>query len=118
MTESKIQQEIFNYYNNNYCLKHHNHRGLIFAVPNGGTRNKIEAITLKSTGTLKGVSDLIVTLPNGKLVYIEIKTETGKQSPEQIDFQKRVEDLGYDYYLIRNLYKFKEMLKNNKIVVY
>ena len=70
VSESKIQQQIIEYFNNNYCLKHHNPRAVIFSIPNGGTRNKLEAITLKATGLLAGVSDLIVILPNGKLIFL------------------------------------------------
>lgn len=110
MTESKLQQEIFNYYQNNYCLKTHNPRGVIFSVPNGGTRNKLEALTLKATGLLPGVSDLIVILPNGKILFIEIKTETGIQSPAQKDFQHRITTLNYEYHLVRSLEEFQRVI--------
>lgn len=110
MTESKLQQQIFEWYNNNYCLKHHSPRGLIFSIPNGGTRNKLEAITMKATGLLAGASDLIIILPNGKLTFLELKTETGKQSDKQIEFEKRVTDLGYEYKLIRNLQEFQSWI--------
>ena len=33
---------------------------VIFAIPNGGSRNPIEAAKLKATGTLAGVADLFV----------------------------------------------------------
>ena len=112
MTESKIQQQIVEYFNNTYCLKHHNPRGLIFSIPNGGTRKKLEAITLKATGLLAGVSDLIVILPNGKLIFVEIKTDTGKMSEKQIEFKQRVEELGYEYWLIRNIEEFKLCLQS------
>jgi hypothetical protein len=108
MSESKLQQEIFNWYQNNYCLKFHDPRGMIFSIPNGGTRNKLEAITMKATGLLAGASDLIVILPNGKLSFIELKTDTGKQSEKQIDFENRVNDLGFEYKIIRSLEEFKE----------
>jgi hypothetical protein len=111
MTESKLQQEIFNFYHNNFCLKFHNPRGMIFSIPNGGTRNKLEAITMKATGLLAGASDLIIITPNGKLMFIELKTDTGKQSEKQIDFQNRVNALGFEYYLIKSLDEFKNMLK-------
>ena len=112
MTESKIQQQIVEYFNNTYCLKNHNPRGLIFSIPNGGTRNKLEAITLKATGLLAGVSDLIVILPNKKLIFVEIKTDIGKMSDKQIDFKKRVEALGFEYLLIKSLYEFKLCLQS------
>jgi hypothetical protein len=107
MNESKLQQEIFNWYQNNYCLKFHEPRGMIFSIPNGGTRNKLEAITMKATGLLAGASDLIVITPNGKLIFVELKTDTGKQSDKQIDFENRVKKLGFEYHLIRTIDEFK-----------
>ena|SRR6187431_2858061 len=110
MTESKLQQDIYNFFHNTYCLKHHNPRCMIFAVPNGGTRNAMEAITLKATGLLAGVSDLIVIIPN-KILFVELKTEIGIQSEVQKDFQSRIELLGYEYHLIRSLTAFQELFK-------
>lgn len=109
MTESSLQQQIYNFFHNTYCLKHHNPRCMIFAVPNGGTRNTMEAITLKATGLLAGVSDLIVVLPN-KLLFIEIKTQTGIQSQVQKEFEERITKLGFEYYLIRSLEQFKNLI--------
>jgi hypothetical protein len=65
-------------------------------------------MTLKATGLLAGASDTILILPTGKLVFCEVKTETGSQSPEQIDFQKRVEALGFEYWLVRGLADFQK----------
>lgn len=110
MNESQLQQSIVMHYNNNYCLKNMNTRGLIFAVPNGGSRHFLEAKTLKATGTLAGVSDLILIHTNGKIYFLELKIEKGVQSEVQKDFQKRVEDLGYDYHIIKSLEQFKNIL--------
>lgn len=107
--EDKLQQQIVIWFRNNYCLKHHNPRYQIFSVPNGGTRNKIEAIKLKSTGLLAGVSDLIVVMD--RIIFVEVKTPTGKQSPKQKDFENIVKDLGYEYYLVRSLDEFKTIIK-------
>lgn len=117
-SEAKIQGDIYRWYNNNYCLKSHNPRCLIFSVPNGGTRNKLEATQLKATGLLPGVSDLIVIhatySPEWGLVrqilFIEVKTDTGKQTPEQIEFEARIKALGYDYHVVRSLDEFKLIL--------
>lgn len=111
--ENKLQAEIFIWYSNNYCLKSHNPRGLIFSIPNGGTRNIREAMTFKATGLLKGASDLIVIFPNGKLCFIELKMPKGVQSPEQKDFEQRVKNLGYEYHLIRTLEDFKTLTHDN-----
>lgn len=107
LSESRLQQECVVWYNNTFCLKHHNPRGLIFSVPNGGSRDVREAMTMKLTGLLKGASDLILILPNKKLIFVELKLENGRQSVEQIDFENRVKELGYEYFLCRNLEDFK-----------
>ena len=109
ITEDYIKSQIVLDFNNKYCLKHHNPRLMIFAVPNGGSRNVIEAKKLKATGTLRGASDLIVNFP-GKSVYIEVKTDTGVQSDAQIDFQNRIEDLGMDYHIVRSVSDFYEKI--------
>lgn len=114
MTESKLQQEIYNYYQNNFCLKHHEPRGMIFSVPNGGTRNKLEAMTLKATGLLPGVSDLICILPTGKILFVELKTEKGIQSDAQKEFEQRITALGFNYHLIRSKKEFVELVLLNK----
>jgi hypothetical protein len=83
---------------------------LIFSVPNGGSRNIIEAKKLKSTGLMAGVSDLIVLKPNGETIFVEIKTDVGIQSLVQIKFQNKVEELGFKYFVVRSLDDFKELI--------
>lgn len=111
MLENNIQQEIFIWFNNNYCLKTHKNRCVIFSVPNDSI-NAIETKRKLNTGLLKGASDLIVILPN-KILFIEVKTEKGVQSDMQKDFEKRVNTLGFDYYLVRNLEQFKTLIWQN-----
>jgi hypothetical protein len=76
----------------------------MFSVANESTYNNRK---FKNTGVLPGVSDTIVVLPD-KIVFVEFKTSTGKQSEAQLEFQKRVIDLGHEYILIRNLDEFKK----------
>lgn len=112
-TENNLQQSIFLWYHNTYCLKNMTNRGLLMSIPNGGTRNIREAMTFKATGLLKGASDLIVIFPNGKLCFVELKTDKGVQSAEQKDFECRVSSLGYEYHLIRSLDEFKLLTLKN-----
>jgi hypothetical protein len=113
INENNLQAEIYKWFHNTYCLKSHNPRGLIFSIPNGGTRNIREAMTFKATGLLKGASDLVVIFPNGKLCFVELKIAKGFQSAEQKDFECRVSSLGYEYHLIRSLDEFKLLTLNN-----
>ena len=106
MTEDQLQQQIVTYFKNNFQI---NRTGLIFAVPNGGSRNVLEAKKMKFTGVLSGVSDLIAIIPK-KILFIELKAEKGIQSDNQKDFEVRVNELGFEYYIIRSLEQFKEMI--------
>ena len=108
MQEDIIQSQIFKWYWNNYCLKTNKPRHSIFSVPNGGYRTKKEASKLKATGVLAGVSDLIILQPN-KTIFVEVKTETGRQSPKQKEFENIVKNLGFEYHLVRSLEEFKKI---------
>jgi hypothetical protein len=106
--EDFLQQEIFMWFNNNYCLEHHKPRYTIFSVPNGGTRNIKEAMKLKATGLKAGVSDLIVVM--NKIIFVEVKTEIGTQSKKQKDFEKIVTNLGYEYWIVKSLKEFQSCI--------
>lgn len=72
---------------------------LVFSVPNGQRLDLKRAQLAKREGLLSGVSDLVIVLPRGRVVFVEIKSPTGKgrQSPTQKDFQKAVEKRGHVY---------------------
>lgn len=82
------------------------HRYIAFSVPNGGLRNKLEAINMKRAGALAGVSDLILVADHSVL-FVEMKTEKGKQSEYQKKFQADVERLGFEYKICRSLQDFQ-----------
>jgi hypothetical protein len=109
-TESKIQQEIVMWFRNNYCLKHHNPRNCIFSIPNE-SEGKREMMYKKSIGLFPGASDLIILLP-GKCIFVEVKTEKGKQSEKQIEFEQIVLALGFAYLLVRSLNDFIKQLQS------
>lgn len=77
-------------------------RILVFAVPNGGSRNVREAHNLKLSGVLAGVSDLIILMQK-RAVFVELKTDKGRQSEYQKKFQQDVEGLGFEYLIWRSL---------------
>ena len=60
-------------------------------------------------GQHKGLADL-TCMRNGEVVFVEIKTETGKQSAEQVQFQKDCESHGVKYLLARSVSDVQEML--------
>lgn len=72
----------------------------IFHISNEGKRNKKY---VKKSGIKKGVADVFLSKPNKDYhgLYIEFKTQDGKQSEEQIEFQKQVESEKYKYIICR-----------------
>jgi hypothetical protein len=59
--------------------------GLMFAIPNGGTRNIIEAVNLKRQGVRSGVPDLFLPVARGDKhgLFIEMKIKGNKPSDNQ-----------------------------------
>ena len=84
---------------------------VIYAVPNGGSRNVREAQRLKDEGVLAGVADLVIMLPQGKSLYIEMKVKGNRQTQNQKDFQKIAEALGYKYYVCYSFDEFKAIIE-------
>ncbi len=66
-------------------------------IPNGGYRYPKEAIKLKKMGVKAGVSDLFLAYPNAHYhgLWIELKSEKGKLSPEQKAWLILMETVGY-----------------------
>lgn len=102
--ESKIQQNCVRWFR----LQYPKLAILLFAVPNGGARRRIEGAIMKAEGVTAGVSDLLLMFPakNYHGLCIEMKTPNGKQQPSQKIWQRAVEDAGYKYVLCRSFEDF------------
>jgi len=80
---------------------------LVYSTPNellGSLKKKIGYGRMQRavrSGLLSGVADLTVVLPN-RIVFLEVKTNTGKQSENQKIFERKVKALGHEYYVVRN----------------
>ena len=106
MSEDQLQAALFQYHWNNYPAQ----RGLLFHV-NNKARNAIEGNKFKAMGVIAGVSDFIYLKPGGRPMFIELKTDTGSQSPAQKEWQAKIESAGYEYIICRDLETFKNILK-------
>ena len=95
-----------------FRLQYPTHATALFAVPNGGRRDRVSGAKLKAEGVLPGVSDLILLLPRGNHhgLLIEMKTESGKQSQAQRDWQRDMVHRGYKYLVIRSIDEFIDMV--------
>lgn len=58
-----------------------------------------------------GAADLIILLPNGRVLLPETKTPTGYQSPAQKSFQGQAEALGHIYFVYKSLEEFQAKVK-------
>ena len=59
----------------------------------------------KALGLIKGRADMEF-LWNGRLHYLEFKFGAGRQQPDQVKFQKAVEDQGATYTIIETKEEF------------
>lgn len=79
---------------------HEAHRpelALLFAIPNGGHRNKLTAVKLKQEGVKAGVLDTCLPVARGGWhgAFIELKVGSNKPTPEQKEWIKNLMEQGY-----------------------
>ncbi len=70
---------------------------LLFHIPNGGSRNKIEAANLKRQGVKAGVPDLFLPAARGKWhgLFIEMKAGKNKETENQTNWMYKLSRQGY-----------------------
>ena len=92
-----------------FRLQYRHHAQLLFAVPNGGGRSRVEAAIMKGEGVLAGVADLIFLEARGGYgsLCIEMKTKDGRQSKLQKEWQHIAEAAGNRYIVCRSFDEFK-----------
>lgn len=106
-TEDHLQAACVAWFNKTYPHL----RGCLFAVPNGGLRDKVTQARLINSGLMPGVPDLILIV-GGVACGIEMKLPKGVQSP----MQKKIQDIwgkvGNQYFIARSEEEFCEVVKN------
>lgn len=67
--------------------------------PNGGRRNLREAARFKAMGTRAGFPDLFLAVARGRWhgLFIEMKSGSGRQTPEQREWQNIAKEEDYRY---------------------
>jgi hypothetical protein len=58
-----------------------------------------------------GSPDFLLFLKGGMCIHLEVKNEKGKQNPNQISYQERVEKLGHTYIIVRAVDELNIYLK-------
>ena len=103
MSEKEIQREIVKY------LKIRRDSGKIEFVNNSVAGRFVgEGSFYAPLQSKSGSPDLLIFMRDTKkdclkTIALEVKTETGKQSPGQIGWQERFEKLGGKYHIVRNI---------------
>lgn len=94
-----------------YCYPQY--RLNLFAIPNGGQRNKVVAGKLKAEGVRSGVADLFLALPAGDChgLYIEMKVKPNKQTENQKIFANIVRRAKYQYRVIYDFDEFQAIVE-------
>ena len=87
---------------------------LLHAIPNGGHRHKATAARLKSEGVKRGVPDVCLPVArNGAYgLYIELKTERGKPTPEQLGWIRALRRQGYAAEVCRGWESARSMIEH------
>lgn len=80
---------------------------LAYHTPNGRKRHIGDAVKLKRMGVMRGVPDWTIIAPHPTvrasftLAFLELKEAKGKQSSDQIEFEKACNALGVEYRIAR-----------------
>jgi len=71
--------------------------GLIYHIPNGGSRNTLEAVNLKRQGVKAGVPDLCLPVAKNGFhgLYIEMKYGKNKTTQNQEEWLEALKEQGY-----------------------
>ena len=95
MTEDQLQEGVAQ------LLRYQRLDSIWFHVPNGGSRNVVEAAKLKRMGTRAGVADLVF-INGDRSACIELKKKNGRQTESQKEFQADCEAKGIPYFIIKS----------------
>lgn len=105
-SEDVLQMKVYVWFNNTYP----EYAGMLFHVPNGGKRSKVEAMKFERMGVYPGVADLLGFI--GPPFALELKRPDGKngQGPAQKKWQEKWESHGKEYVIMNDFDLIKEYL--------
>jgi len=109
MSESELQNQLLTYLNlhKDFFAWRNNSTG-IYDPSTKTYRRKVGF-------DIKGVSDILgIHKPTGRLVAIEVKSEKGKPTFEQLAFIKRINESGGISFWVNNFETFVDMIKTIK----
>ena len=96
-SEAQEQTALFEWAEQCVLYQIHSELKMLYAVPNGGRRDSIEAAHLKQQGVKAGVPDICLAVPRGKYhgLYIEMKVDKNKPTEKQNEWLANLSHYGY-----------------------
>jgi len=90
-----------------------------FSVPNEAAgKDKLRTMRMMGMGMRPGVADMVLVMPGGKVVFVEVKKPDGKQSDSQKKFECKVLSLGHLYYIVRSITDLDTALQDAQTRLY
>jgi len=91
---------------------------LLFSIPNGGGRSgPIAGNLMKLEGLRKGAPDLCLAVRNERrahgALFLEMKTATGRVSPEQAEYHSILQRQGFRVEVVRSVESAIEIIKDH-----
>jgi len=74
-----------------------------FAIPNQSNRHIHNAAKMKAEGVRSGIPDLCFMLDQGRVAWLEMKTQIGRLSDTQKAFRDRAQALGHHWAMARSV---------------
>jgi hypothetical protein len=73
----------------------------------------------KLQGFTNGIMDLVIYLPDAQVLNLELKRpKGGSQSPDQLVIQAKLEALGHNYFLIRDIYDVFKLIAERTTITF
>lgn len=106
--EQTLQSKCYRWFKNTYPQEY----GRMWMQYNN-PKSQQSGFYLKAQGMVAGVSDLAFIRKDGKMIFIEMKTEKGRVSDEQKWWQGVVTGCEAEYHIIRTFEEFQELIEKH-----
>ena len=83
---------------------------LVMAIPNGSQRTANGRPANAVAGMLPGAPDLVVALPEGKVLWLEVKAPKGRIQDSQVLVHEKLGEIGHAIHVVRSIDEVKEIM--------
>ena len=83
---------------------------LVMAIPNGSQRTANGRPANAVAGMLPGAPDLVIALPDGKVLWLEVKAPKGRVQDSQVLVHEKLGEIGHAIHVVRSIDEVKEIM--------